>query len=165
MPSESTIEQIAAAIETRLSAIAAGSTYFYTPEKVARCAFFDEAWLTGLGGPVYLIRNSGSTVAEANTGQMDLSPAFSVLVAVQGTNETFNPFALQDAEATGAATQLDRAVRDVLVSLVSDPTMGGLAVNVLSGEGASVGEPFIVGRWVCSWITFTAHALALKGTL
>lgn len=164
-PAESTTEQIAAALETRLAGIEAGATYWYTPEKVARCAYFDEAWLSGLEGPVYLIRPGEEQIAEANTGQMRTDTEFFVLVAVQDENATSNPFTIQEAGATSQATLVNRCVRDVIVSLMSDVQLGGLALNVFENPADVTRDFFISGRWLCAEIRFTVSALPLKATL
>jgi len=164
-PAESTTEQIAAAIESRLAGIEAGSTYWYTPEKVARCAYFDESWLSGLEGPVYLVRPGEEQIAEGTTAQMRTDTEFFILVAIQDENETDNPFALQEVDAVSQVTLVNRAVRDVIVALVSDPTMGNLAVNVLENGADVTRNFFITGRWLCAEIRLTVSALPLKATL
>lgn len=164
-PAESTTEQIASALQTRLAAIEAGSTYWYTPEKVARCAYFDEAWLSGLEGPVYLIRPGEEQIAEANTGQMRTDTEFFVLVAVQDENATGNPFDVQESGATAQTTLVNRCIRDVIVSLMSDVQLGGLALNVFENAADVTRDFFVSGRWLCAEIRFTVSAMPLKSTL
>lgn len=161
-PSEPTTERAAAAIRALLAGISAGSTYWYTPERVAMCAYFDESWLEGLGGPVYLIRAGEERVREDTTSQVEIATDFHILVAVKSETATDNPFLLQDGGETGRSTVLNRVIRDVIQRLLTDPTLGGIAINVMHETARVDREFFLMGDWLCAEITTTVLTLPLK---
>lgn len=155
--SESIHEQIAAALETSLAAIVGdrGATYWYTPTVVKRVTFFpEEQDLDPTCDVIYLLRPGDEDIVEEETsagcrGQMELFLVVAKLYKVP----TENPF---KEEAPTRWTVVNRLVRDAVRCLLSDVTVGGLVINVLT-TSLSVDRDRYLPTWAIAELRFVVE--------
>ena len=100
-----------------------------------------------------------SAFGKTTTSQVEIATDFHILVAVKSETATDNPFLLQDGGETGRSTVLNRVIRDVIQRLLTDPTLGGIAINVMHETARVDREFFLMGDWLCAEITTTVLTL------
>ena len=159
---ESKHSQIAEALKTRFAAIVAdgGTTYWYTPAKVARVQAYDRLLADPTVGHVYAVRAGEERHSEESTGSpstggvMSAEAEIFVLLLRPSAAVDDNPFGV---DASTKAIEQDRMVRDFLRALFLDVTLAGLVTNVVDGslvvdrdmeiEGWAVAEARFTGRY------------------
>jgi hypothetical protein len=157
---ESIHEQVAAALKTNLAAITAdGTNYNYTPDKVYRVSFFEDRFLDPGYNHIILIRPGDETHEEYATQTAKANAEFFILIAYRFKQSTENP-ALADTPTRW--TNIDRAIRDVLKKLWSDPQLGGLAINV-AAETLDVSRDVSVEGWALAELRTVVSYIYTKG--
>ena len=156
---ESKHNQIAAALKARFEGIVgdSGTTYWYTPAKVARVQSYDRLLADPTVGMVYALRageerhREESTGAAATGGILAAEAEFFVLLLRPTAAADDNPFG---ADASTKALEQDRMVRDFLRALFLDVTLGGLASNIADGS-LIVDRDVEVEGWAVAEARFT----------
>ena len=155
--SESIHEQIAAALVTSLEGIVGdgGTTYWYTPSTVKRVTFFPEEQNLDLSYDViYLLRPGDEDIVEEETSQGCRGQAeFFLVVAYRHQVATENPFL---EEAPTRWTIANRLVRDAVKCLLTDVTLGGLVINILT-TSLSVDRDRYLPSWVIAELRFVVE--------
>jgi hypothetical protein len=154
-------EQIAEALKTSLAGITADSSnYNYTPSKVYRVAFFEDRFLDSSNPYIILIRPGSETHEEYATQTVKANAEFFILVAYRFGPSTENP-ALADSPTRWS--QIDKAIRDVLKKLWSNPQLGGLAINV-AAETLDVSRDVSVEGWALAELRTVVSYIYTKET-
>jgi hypothetical protein len=157
---ESKHHQIAEALKARFEAISGdgGATYWYTPDRVARCTVWDRLLADPTAGAVlYGIRAGRETHREESTGDavsgggLAAEAEFFVLMLRQTNAVDENPLG---PDSGVKAREQDRMVRDFLRALWLDVTLGGLANNIADGS-VEVDRDVDVEGWACVEARFT----------
>lgn len=154
---ESLHEQISAALATSLDAIAEdeGTTYWYTPTIVKRVTFFpEEKDLDPSYDVIYLLRPGDEDIVEEETsGGCRGQAEFFLVVAKRYQVATENPFL---EEAPTRWTVVNRLVRDAVRCLLSDVTMSGLVINVLT-TSLSIDRDRYLPTWAIAELRFVVE--------
>jgi hypothetical protein len=133
----STHEQIAAAYKTLLGAIAADdANYNYTPSQVVRVRWWNRQWLSPERKPLLIFIRPGQELhREHATEQWRAEMEVFLLVCSYDSRGSNNdPFKESGQEIESGWQVENKAVRDVLKKLIVDPTLGGLAENIVEGS-------------------------------
>jgi hypothetical protein len=151
---ESISEQILSAIRTRLAALATdgGTACWYTPHRVYRTRTWPDGMLDRAVAPnettpavIYGVRGEQKRFREDGTGGQCVGD-LEVFILVARAD--VSPTETAENEATPTAdTIANRLERDVLRSLLSEPTLGGLVRNVIGEEGME-SEPYYEAGWI-----------------
>jgi len=153
---ESQHSRIAEALKARFAAIVGdnGTTYWYTPARVARVQAYDRLIADPSVGAVYAIRAGEERHTEEGTGGLVGAEAeFWTLLLRPTLSSDDNPFGTD--ESTKAIEQ-DRMVRDFLRALFLDVTLGGLASNVVDGS-LVIDRDVDVEGWACAEARYTVR--------
>ena len=158
---ESIHEQIAAALRTSLAGIVsdAGATYWYTPGAVIRVSFFPADFaLSESYDVVYVLSPAAEDFTEEATGQVRAQASFALQLARKHRVGTENPY----IESTPSRwTVVNRLVRDAVRRLLTDVTLGGLAVNVATDSISIDREQYLEG-WAMAQLSFTVEYFFAK---
>ena len=154
---ESVHEQVAAALATAFAAIVgdSGTNYWHTPSTVARVAFFpEEQHLAPEYDVIYLLRPGDENITEHATGGACRAEAeFFLVVAKKHNVPTENPW----LETTPTRwTVANRLIRDAMKKLLSDVTLAGVAVNVVS-DSISIDRDRYLPNWALAELRFVVE--------
>lgn len=158
---ESVHEQVAEALRSLLAGITAdGTSYHYTPDAVYRVSFFEDRFLDRSNPHTILIRPGDEQHEEYATQTVKANAEFYILVAYNIGPATENP---ASADTPTRWTHIDRAVRDVLKKLWSDPQLGGLAINI-AAETLDISRDVSVEGWALAEIRTVVSYIYTKET-
>jgi len=163
--SESIVEQILAKIKTELEAISgdSGTTYWYTPGKVARVDYFDSKMVIkeGYGNPLYLVRDTGDEDENpefATMGGMASDMDIYIMCAYKDDRGNKDPFTAD----TLSGTIRNRMLRDIQKKMESDVTRGSLAIDTSRfSKRRDFAEP---QGWILAEIQFVVTYTYTRGT-
>lgn len=150
-------EAIRAALGDIVVTGAAGSVYWYKPEKSVRVSRFDGLLDDATLAQVFALRAGEETHTEESTGDptsggiVGAAAEFFLLMLRRHNQATENPY--QESDPTRAKV-VDRMVRDALRRLWIDVTLGGLANNISQGSLLIDRDVWVPG-WACAEARFT----------
>lgn len=150
---ESTHEQIAQALKTRLETITTDSP------KVLRCRDWPSAAVAERELTIYLKANpytsTEGTSGDANGGFAEERASFSILIVKLYERSSNNAEDEEQRSEDLAPTVISRCIRDVVKALLSEVTLGGLAWNVADGQIEIDPDFRISGACLSAELTFS----------
>ena len=127
---EPTEERIIAAVASTLGAIAAGSSYWYTPTVLRADQYEDKRLYRTDKSPIYIVRDTSELVQSPTSRQFGKDARILtvfVLLAYNDSRADRNPYTT-DSPTRG--TIRHRMIRDVTKALNANTRLGGAAIDL-----------------------------------